>query len=45
MAQNGSWDWLLEGFKFDLETEVRPRMHWAYDGRVTLDLMRDKKHR
>ena len=41
MVQNGSWEWLLEGFKFDLETEVRPRtveyyhdharifVHWA----------------
>jgi site-specific recombinase XerD len=32
MVQNGSWEWLLEGFKFDLETEVKPRtVEYYYD--------------
>ena len=25
MGQNGIWEWLLEGFEFDLETRVKPR--------------------
>ncbi|NQT48768.1 MAG: phage integrase N-terminal SAM-like domain-containing protein, partial [Chloroflexi bacterium] len=25
MVQNVTWEWLLEGFKFDLETEVKPK--------------------
>lgn len=25
MVQNGSWQWLLEGFKIDLETQVKRR--------------------
>ena len=25
MPQNGTWEWLLEGFEFDLETRVKPR--------------------
>ena len=25
MAKNETWDWLLEGFKFDLETQVKPK--------------------
>lgn len=41
MAQKGTWQWLLEGFKYELETEVKPKtveyytvharifIHWA----------------
>jgi len=25
MVQNGSWEWLIEGFKIDLETQVKPK--------------------
>jgi site-specific recombinase XerD len=25
MVQNDSWEWLLTGFKFDLETQVKPK--------------------
>ncbi len=25
MVQSGTWEWLLQGFKFELETEVKPR--------------------
>ena len=43
MVQNGSWEWLLEGFKIDLEAQVKPKTvkdycdhvsyfaHWAQD--------------
>ena len=26
MVQSGKWEWLLEGFNFDLETQVKPRI-------------------
>ena len=25
MAQNASWEWLLRGFKIDLETQLKPK--------------------
>ena len=25
MVQSGTWEWLLQGFKFELETQVKPR--------------------
>ena len=25
MVQNGSWEWSVRGFKFDLETQVKPK--------------------
>ena len=25
MVQNDSWEWLLAGFKIDLETQVKPK--------------------
>ena len=25
MVQNDSWEWLLTGFKIDLETQVKPK--------------------
>ena len=32
MVQNTSWEWLLEGFKFDLETQVKPKtVEYYYD--------------
>ena len=43
MVQNASWEWLLEGFKIDLETQVKPRTiedycyHISYFARWTKD--------
>ena len=32
MVRNGIWYWLLEGFKFDLETQVKPKtVEYYYD--------------
>jgi site-specific recombinase XerD len=32
VQKNGNWQWLLEGFKFDPETQVRPRtVEYCYD--------------
>lgn len=32
MVQDGTWEWLLEGFKFDLETQVKPKtVEYYYD--------------
>ena len=25
MVRSGTWEWLLQGFKFELETQVKPR--------------------
>ena len=32
VQKDGSWQWLLEGFKFDLEAQVRPKtVEYYYD--------------
>ncbi|MDD5095730.1 MAG: tyrosine-type recombinase/integrase [Dehalococcoidia bacterium] len=34
MVQNGTWEWLLEGFKLDLETQVKNNTVEYYYGRI-----------
>jgi len=36
MVQDGTWECLLEGFKFDLETQVKPKMVEYYYDRARL---------
>lgn len=35
MVQNDSWEWLLEGFKIDLETQVKPKTAKDYCDHVS----------
>jgi len=35
MVQNGSWEWLIEGFKIDLETQVKPKTAKDYCDHVS----------